>query len=88
MRLCRDKESCIFNKTNSCEFINDNITEEIQAKIYLLMKENKELKEEITEKNFQIKTLSNDVVIILKRVDALEQKESEQISRSSDLELT
>ena len=87
MRLCRDKDSCIYKKTNSCELINENITEERQAQIDLLMKENKELKEEITKKNFQIETLSNDVVKILKRVDALEQKESEKISLLSYLEL-
>ena len=38
MRLCRDKDSCIYNKSNSCELIHDNITEERQAEVDPLKK--------------------------------------------------
>ena len=85
-RLCRDKESCIFYKSKSCEFIHENITEEGPAQIDLLIKENNELKEEISKKNIQIESLSKDIFNILKRVDALEKKKSEQLSSSSDAE--
>ena len=43
-RLCRDKDSCIYNKSTSCEFIHETMTEERQAQIDMLMKENNELK--------------------------------------------
>ena len=45
------------------------------------MKENKELKEEINKKNIQLENFSKDIVNILKRADALENKKS-----STDLE--
>ena len=83
-RLCRDRERCIFYKSNSCEFVHEKITEEGPAQIDLLIKENNKLKEEISTENIQIESLSKDIVNILKRVDALEQKKSEQLSSSSD----
>ena len=76
--LCRDKESCIYYKSSACEFIHENVTEERQTQIDLLMKENKELKEEINKKNIQLENFSKDIVNILKRVDALENKKNLQ----------
>ena len=67
-------ESCIYYKSSSCEFIHEYITEERQTQIDLLMKENKELKEEINQKNIQIENFSKDIFNILIMVDALENK--------------
>ena len=52
----------------------------------MLIKENDKLKEEISKKNIEIESLSKYIVNILKRVDALEKKKSEQLSSSSDAE--
>ena len=46
----------------------------------------KKLKEEISKKNIQIESLSKDIANILKGVDALEQKKSEQLSPLCDAE--
>ena len=85
-RSCRDRDSCIFYKSGSCEFLHENITEERQTQIDLLLKENKELKEEINKKNIQIENFGKDIADILKRVDTLEKKNVEPISSSNDLE--
>jgi hypothetical protein len=86
-RSCRDRDSCIFYNSGSCEFLHENITEERQTQIDLLLKENKELKEEINKKNIQFENFGKDIANILKRVDTLEKKNVEQISSSNDFKL-
>ena len=61
-RLCRDKESCTYYTSGSCEFIHENTTNERQTQIDLLMKGNQELKDEITLNNIQIENFSKDIV--------------------------
>ena len=82
-RICRDTESCIYHKSNTCEFIHEVKMDNKESQIHLLTQENKELREEIINKNILIEKLSKDMANILMRVEALEKEKSLNVIQSN-----
>ena len=52
--VCRDREHCIYQRSNSCEFNCEEEMSNKEAQIISQSQENKELRKEITNKNVQI----------------------------------